>query len=84
MELEDKTVEGQGKSKKVVFTFSLVGEEGGEGSLTYRPETKTTQGSFMSGDGTVHYLVETCGTKCTVLYQANLEHGEDYQSVVMK
>ena len=84
VELEDKVVEGHGKTMNVTFTFSLVGQEGGEGTLTFRPETQNTHGMFMSGDGTVHYQVETCGDKCTVLYQADIEYGEDYQEVVME
>ena len=81
--LVDKVVEGQGKTMNVTFTFSLVGQEGGEGSLTFRPETQNSRGIFISGNGTVHYVVETCGAKCTVLYQADLGHGEDYQAVRM-
>ena len=79
----DKVVEGHGKTMNVTFTFSLVGQEGGEGSLTFRPETQNSRGIFISGNGTVHYVVETCGAKCTVLYQADLGHGEDYQAVRM-
>ena len=83
VKVKDKVVEGHGKTMNVTFDFSLVGKRGGEGTLTFRPETQNTKGLFLSRDGTVHYHVETCGDKCTVLYQADFEHGEDYQSVVM-
>ena len=83
VKLEDKVVEGHGETMNVTFVFSLVGQEGGEGSLTFRPKTQNSQGIFISGNGTVYYLVETCGVKCTVLYQADLGHTEDYQAVRM-
>ena len=79
----EKVVEGHGMTMNVTWAFSLVGRGGGEGTLTYRPETQNTEGIFMSGDGTIHYLVEPCGHKCTVLYQADLQHREDYKSVKM-
>ena len=78
VKVEDKVVEGHGKTMNVTFVFSLVGQRG-EGTLTFSPETQNTKGLFLSRDGTVHYLVENCGDKCTVLYQADLENGEDYE-----